>query len=192
MQPTVRLHVPGIERARWIEVSQGDIARARADAIVTAANEFLAGGSGVDEAIRFAAGPAVDDEIARRDLRCPTGHAVITGPGELESRGVRWIVHAVGPVWEGGNNGEQEALRAAYRSAISVADGVGAKTIAVPAISCGAFGFPAGVAATIALGATRDGLEEASSLEHVQFVLLDPDVFSAFRREVSRMVAPES
>ena len=191
MQATIRLPVPGIERARWIEVGQGDIARARADAIVTSANEFLAGGSGVDEAIRLAAGPAVDDEIARRDLRCPTGQAVITGPGELESRGVRWIVHAVGPVWEGGNHGELEALRAAYRSAISVADGVGAKTIAVPAISCGAFGFPAGVAATIALDATRDGLAEASSLECVEFVLMDPDVFSVFRREAGRRVRLE-
>ena len=131
-----------------IEVLREDITKLHVDAIVNAANSSLAGGGGVDGAIHRAAGPELV-KAAMAHGRCPSGEAVIT-PGFLLP--ARFVIHAVGPVWHGGMNGETETLRRAYERSFAVALDEGSiRSIAFPAISTGAYGFPKGRAAKIAL-----------------------------------------
>jgi O-acetyl-ADP-ribose deacetylase (regulator of RNase III) len=172
-----------------IELVRGDITTIRVDAIVNAANEYLAGGGGVDGAIHDAAGPEIDDELRARYRGCPTGSAVITGAGRLEAHGVKWIVHAVGPIWRGGGGGEPELLRSAYEKSMHLADQAGSQSVAFPAISAGVYGYPLDAAASIALSAVRDGLAGAHRLERAVFVLFGPDTFRAFERALRDLAA---
>ena len=127
---------------REIAAVVGDITTIEADAIVNAANEHLGGGGGVDGAIHAAGGPAIMADLERRygrSRRCPTGGAVLSDAGNLPAR---WVVHAVGPIWRGGGAGEPALLASAYRSALRVADEAGARTVGLPAISAGIYGYP--------------------------------------------------
>jgi len=135
-----------------IEVIEGDITTLEVDAVVNAANESLLGGGGVDGAIHRAAGPELL-EACRQIGGCPTGEARITPGFKLPAQRV---IHTVGPVWRGGDAGEDGLLDAAYRSALALAVEHGLRSIACPAISTGVYGFPAGRAAGIALAAMRD------------------------------------
>ncbi|MGA3057424.1 MAG: macro domain-containing protein [Candidatus Limnocylindrales bacterium] len=181
MRSSTQLHVdrPGRTPA-LIGLELGDITTVRADAIVNAANKALAGGGGVDGAIHRAAGPELMAELRSHYRDCPTGTAVITGSGRLAQRGVRWVVHAVGPVWSGGRRHEEEHLRSAYLTALRLADEAGATSVALPAISCGVYGYPLGEGSAVALRAVRDGLTEARHLERATFVLYSDDTYSAF------------
>jgi len=164
---------------------RGDITTIPADAIGNAANAALAGGGGVDGAIHRAGGPAIMAELrARYPNGTPTGTAVATGAGDLPAR---WVIHAVGPVWRGGGHGEPEFLAAAYRSAIEVAAGLGARTLTLPAISAGIYGYPLERAAAVAVGAVAEALRTGARLERVTFVLFSTDTLAAFERAVAAL-----
>ena len=135
-----------------ITVSVGDITKLAVDAIVNAANTSLLGGGGVDGAIHRAAGPQLL-EACRAIGRCPTGEARITSGFKLPAR---WVIHAVGPVWYGGRRGEPEQLEGCYRQAFELALQNAVKTIAFPAISTGAYGYPKRAAAAIAVAVMRE------------------------------------
>jgi len=149
-----------------IRVVLGDITEMEVDAIVNAANPTLLGGGGVDGAIHKAAGPRLLEEC-RTLGGCPPGEARITGGYDLPAK---MVIHTVGPVWHGGRQGEDEILAKAYRSCLSLADERGAKTIAFPAISTGAYGFPVERAARIAVGEIRDFMEKNGAIEKVMLV----------------------
>ena len=171
---------PGESRGR-IEITQGDITGIPADAIVNAANRELAGGGGVDGAIHRAGGPAIMADLIERYGRgrhCPTGSAVVSVAGNLPAR---WVIHAVGPIWRGGDSGEEELLRSAYATSIRLADELGARTITFPAISCGVYGYPIELAAPVAVDAVRAGLAEAHAIETATFVLFSEATHRAFR-----------
>jgi O-acetyl-ADP-ribose deacetylase (regulator of RNase III) len=169
--------------ASVIAVEAGDITRLAADAIVNAANSAFAHGGGVDGAIRAAAGPELSDEMRRRyPAGTPTGTALATGAHALPAR---WVIHAVGPVWGSGGRDELDLLADAYRSALRVADELGATTVNVPAISAGAFGFPIDTAADVALRAVRDYLLGATGIERVTFVLWGAAAVEAFERRLA-------
>jgi O-acetyl-ADP-ribose deacetylase (regulator of RNase III) len=138
-----------------LKVVTADITTLAVDAIVNAANESLLGGGGVDGAIHRAAGPELLAEC-RTIGGCPTGQARITGGYRLPAR---FVVHTVGPVWRGGQQGEAELLASAYRSSLDLALQKSLQTVAFPAISTGVCGFPAGPAAVIAVNTARDESE---------------------------------
>jgi O-acetyl-ADP-ribose deacetylase (regulator of RNase III) len=163
-----------------VELLAGDLTQVSVDVVVNAANSALAGGGGVDGAIHAAAGPSVMAELRERYDGCPTGSAVITSGGELPAR---WIVHAVGPVWHGGTDGEAELLASAYAAALDQAAAVSAESVAFPAISCGIYGYPLDQAAAVALGAVRSWLSAYphSSISRIVFVLRGDAVMAAFR-----------
>jgi O-acetyl-ADP-ribose deacetylase (regulator of RNase III) len=147
----------------------GDITDIAADAIGNAANSSLSGGGGVDGAIHAVGGPALMAELRRRfPAGTPTGTAVATTAGSLPAR---WVIHAVGPAWAGGRSGEAELLAAAYRSAVRVADDLGARSLTLPAISAGIYGYPLDEAARIAVTATVAALRAAAMLSEITFVL---------------------
>jgi O-acetyl-ADP-ribose deacetylase (regulator of RNase III) len=134
-----------------IETVQGDITRERVDAIVNAANSSLMGGGGVDGAIHAAAGPELK-EACRPLGGCPVGEARATPGFRLPAA---WVIHTVGPIWRGGGHGEAELLASCYRRSLEVADDLGAGSVSFPAISTGAYGYPAGEAARIAVETLR-------------------------------------
>ena len=146
-----------------LEIRQGDITRLSVDAIVNAANERMAPGGGVCGAIHAAAGPGLARECATVG-GCPTGEARLTGGHLLLAR---WVVHAVGPVWRGGDEGEDAALAGCYRCALDLAAKAGARSIAFPAISTGIYGFPLERATRIAVREARAGLARHPALEKV-------------------------
>jgi O-acetyl-ADP-ribose deacetylase (regulator of RNase III) len=149
-----------------LEAVRDDITRQEVDAIVNAANPTLLGGGGVDGAIHRAAGPGLLEEC--RGLGgCPTGEARITGGHRLPAR---YVVHTVGPVWAGGGQGEPDQLRSCYRQSLRLADQHGARSIAFPSISTGAYGYPIEAAARIAVAAVRETLPDLQHIELVRFV----------------------
>ena len=161
-----------------LEFVLGDLTQEAVDAIVNAANSALAGGGGVDGAIHRAGGPEIMAEC-RALGGCATGDAKATAAGRLPAR---WVIHTVGPVWRGGSEGEPELLASAYRRSLEVAHELGARTVAFPAISCGVYGFPAELAAPVAVAAAR---EREADFEAIRFVFLDErlrDLFSSFNR----------
>jgi O-acetyl-ADP-ribose deacetylase (regulator of RNase III) len=159
-----------------IELTKGDVTALDVDAIVNAANEHLQLGSGVAGAIRRKGGPAIQKECDRIG-HCPVGGAVVTGGGDLSAR---WVIHAVGPVWQGGEAGEEALLASAVRSALERAEEVGAKSVALPAIATGVFGFPLERAAGIATGEARRFAAAARGVERIVFCLFDERALSAF------------
>ena len=163
---------------RRLELVLGDITQERVDAIANAANEALRGGGGVDGAIHRAAGPALLDELRRRyPDGTPTGTAVATDAHALPAR---WILHAVGPVWRGGDHGEAELLAGAYRSSLALADELGARSIAFPAISMGIYGYPPPDGARVAVGAVAGHLRGSTGLEVARFVLFSEETYGLF------------
>jgi len=166
----------------------GDITRQEVDAIVNAANPGLAGGGGVDGAIHRAGGPAILEEcrriVAQRG-RLPTGQAVITTGGLLPAR---WVIHTVGPVWRGGTAGEDGLLYRAYQSCLALAAEHGLATIAFPAISTGAYGFPKARAARIALEAVSAFLRN-KPFEEVRFVLFSGSDLALYEQELAALAS---
>lgn len=162
-----------------IEVVLGDITRQEVDAIVNAANSLLSGGGGVDGAIHRAAGPQLV-EASRALAPCRAGDAVATPAFDLDPP-VRWIIHTVGPVWKGGESGEPDLLASCYRRSLEVADGLGALTVAFPAISTGIYGYPLQEACEVAVAAVR---ATETQVELVRFVAFGADAEAAFRRSV--------
>jgi O-acetyl-ADP-ribose deacetylase (regulator of RNase III) len=163
-----------------IEVVHGDITSLAVDAIVNAANSSLQGGGGVDGAIHRAAGPGLAVE-ARALAPCPTGEARITSGHGLRAR---LVIHTVGPVWRGGDQGEAELLASCHRRALEVADELGSRTVAFPAISTGVYGYPVEQAAHVALEATRDELAKHPEIEEVRFVLFSDEHLQAFQQHL--------
>ena len=152
-----------------MKIVQGDITRLAVDAIVNAANTSLLGGGGVDGAIHRAAGPGLLAEC--RSLGgCPTGEARITRGHGLPAR---WVIHTVGPVWHGGERGDRELLARCYRNSLALAPRHAIETLAFPAISTGAYGFPVGEACRIALGEVERALADLASIREVSFVCFD-------------------
>ena len=165
---------------RLLELRQADITAQEVDAIVNAANSRLAGGGGVDGAIHRRGGPAIMEETSRRYPHgCPTGSAVISGAGNLPAK---YVIHAVGPVWQGGHADEGQHLESAYRRCFELAAENQCGSIALPALSTGAYGYPMDQASRIALGAAISALEaaEAGPLRLVRFVLFSPGAYGAF------------
>lgn len=160
-----------------IVIVEGDITRQEVEAIVNAANSTLLGGGGVDGAIHRAAGPGLLEEC-RRLGGCATGEAKITGGYNLPAR---WVIHTVGPIWRGGGQGEDELLARCYRNSLDLAARHGVRTIAFPAISTGAYGFPLARATRIALRETRHFLEAHALPEKVVFVCFGEGVYRVYR-----------
>ena len=159
-----------------IELHLGDITQQDVDAVVNAANSSLLGGGGVDGAIHRAAGPTILDEC-RLLGGCETGDAKATSAGRMQAR---HIIHTVGPVWRGGSHGEAELLASCHRRSLEVAQELGCRTVAFPAISTGIYGYPVDRAAEVAIGAVRD-----AEVELVRFCLFDQHAFDAFTRALS-------
>src|SRR5436189_1773807 len=160
-----------------IEIVRGDITKLDVDAIVNAANTRLLGGGGVDGAIHRAAGPELLAECQTLG-GCRPGEAKITRGYRLPAR---YVIHTVGPIWRGGKRGEPETLANCYRSSLQIAVENGIKTIAFPAISCGAYGYPTPDAAQIALETVRDFLAAADRIDKVIFALWDEGAYDAYR-----------
>ena len=158
-----------------ITVFQADITREQVDAIVNAANAQLVGGGGVDGAIHRAAGPELMqecDKIRASQGGCPTGSAVVTPAGNLPCR---YVIHAVGPVWHGGNNHEDELLASAYRKSLDLAEAHQLKIIAFSNISTGVYGFPKEQAAKIVARVVTEFVPSAKSLTEIRFVCHDSE-----------------
>ena len=161
-----------------IEIVRGDITKVDVDAVVNAANTTLLGGGGVDGAIHRAAGAELLAEC-RTLGGCEPGKAKITRGYCLPAR---FVIHTVGPIWRGGKHGEPETLADCYRNSLQLAVENGIKTIAFPAISCGAYGYPVEEAAQIAAKTTREFLAKADRLEKVIFVLWGDEIYDAYRQ----------
>jgi O-acetyl-ADP-ribose deacetylase (regulator of RNase III) len=163
-----------------LKIQRGDITRLHVDAIVNAANESMLGGGGVDGAIHDAAGPRLLEAClavpeVRPGVRCPTGEARITPALDLSAK---YVIHTVGPVWRGGNSGEDELLAACYRTSLDLAESRSMQSIAFPAISCGLFRFPVRHVASIALREVRRHLADSKSISTVLLVAFDIAMFN--------------
>lgn len=164
-------------------VIEGDITRVTVDAIVNAANNSLLGGGGVDGAIHRAAGPLLLEEC-RKLNGCKTGEARITKGYNLPAK---YVIHTVGPVWQGGNMGEDELLAQCYRNSLKLAEELGAKTIAFPSISTGAYGFPVTRAARIASIEIINFLEKNQTIDKVFIVCFDNNTYDSYLSAIDQI-----
>ena len=161
-----------------IDIVRGDITKLDVDAIVNAANTTLLGGGGVDGAIHRAAGPELLAQC-RTLGGCEAGEAKITRGYKLPAR---FVIHTVGPVWSGGDRGEAEVLASCYRNSLRLAGENGIKTIAFPAISCGAYRYPISEAAQIAVMTTRKFLSKNNKIDKTIFVVTNDEIFAAYQQ----------
>jgi O-acetyl-ADP-ribose deacetylase (regulator of RNase III) len=167
-----------------VEVVQGDITKLEVDGIVNAANTSLLGGGGVDGAIHRAAGRELLAECMM--LRgCRTGEAKLTSGYNLPAR---WVIHTVGPVWQGGQSGEDELLASAYRNSLKVASDRKMASVAFPAVSTGAYGFPLERATRIAVREAADFLSRNAHPGKVIFVAFGNDAYREYLEAVSQMI----
>jgi O-acetyl-ADP-ribose deacetylase (regulator of RNase III) len=165
-----------------IELVIGDLTEQDVDAIVNAANSTLLGGGGVDGAIHRAGGPAILEEC--RGLGgCDPGNAKPTTGGNLPAR---YVIHAVGPIWRGGDEGEPELLASCHRRAVELAAELSCASVAFPAISTGAYGYPVELAAPVAIEATEEALAAHPSVELARFVFRDEATLAPYRAAVTR------
>lgn len=164
-----------------IELYKGDITKLEVDAIVNAANKSLLGGGGVDGAIHRAAGPHLLEECKTLG-GCDTGDAKITKGYNLPAT---YVIHAVGPVWNGGNNDEPELLANCYKKSLLLAKEKGIRTIAFPNISTGVYGFPKKEAARIAIKTVKDFLASDNSIEQVIFAVFDEENYNIYQEELN-------
>jgi len=168
-----------------LRLVEGDITRLRADAIVNAANEALAGGGGVDGAIHRVGGPSIMQEC-RKIGRCPTGQAVVTGAGLLPAR---YVIHTVGPVWSGGRQGEENLLASAYAACLVKANELGLKSIVFPSLSTGAYNYPLNDAARVALRTIIGRLQIVpGTLQSVTFALYGRDAMAAYENALGALM----
>jgi O-acetyl-ADP-ribose deacetylase (regulator of RNase III) len=167
-----------------LNLVEGDITLEETDAIVNAANSRLMGGAGVDGAIHRAGGPSILEEC-RKIGGCPIGQAVITGGGKLKAR---YVIHTVGPVYQGGQKGEADLLRSAYLSSLRLAAARGLKSVAFPAISTGVYSYPLAEAAHIALKTAVDYLRTQTDLAEIRFVLFDRQTYDTFAEELRKLI----
>ena len=162
-----------------LELFEGDVSQQEVDVIVNAANGSLSGGGGVDGAIHRAGGPGI---MAETNLLyrsgCPTGSAVISGAGNLDAK---YVIHAVGPVWRGGNHGEAQYLASAYRKCLELAVERDCQSIAFPSLSTGAYRYPIQSAATIALSTNAGFLSSHGKPSLVRFVLFGDETYQVFK-----------
>jgi O-acetyl-ADP-ribose deacetylase (regulator of RNase III) len=170
-----------------IRVFRGDITNVDTDAIVNAANELMLGGGGVDGAIHAAAGPELTEACRRIPLvgprvRCPTGEARITPGFRLAAK---YVIHTVGPIWRGGQSGEPELLANCYRNSLALAHEHGLRSIAFPAISCGAFGYPVSEACSIAVATIRGTLQSITGFDKVLLVAFDNQLAEEFAHAIA-------
>ena len=163
---------------------QGDIVKVQTDAIVNAANTWLAGGGGVDGAIHRAGGPEIMAEC-RKIGGCPTGSAVPTTAGKLKAK---YVFHAVGPVYEGRDEDER-LLRSAYQTCLDLAEQYKLESIAFPSISTGVYGYPLELAAPIALGTIIEHIKQPRSLKQVTIVLFGDSAYRAFEEALAKLLA---
>lgn len=169
-----------------------DITKETTEAIVNAANSSLLGGGGVDGAIHRAGGPAILAECKRivgEIGRFPPGKAVITTGGRLAAR---YVIHTVGPVYSGGGHGEAETLASCHRECIRLADEHAVKSLAFPAISTGAYGYPVAEAAAVAVSAVAEALRSATHLNRVRFVLFDRSTLQAYSGAAEKLRHPKT
>ena len=161
-----------------IEVTDADITKMDVDGIVNAANESLSGGGGVDGAIHRAAGPELL-KACKEIGGCPTGEARITPGFDLPAR---YVIHTVGPVWHGGDQGEPEKLADCYRNSLLLAENYELSSLAFPAISCGVYGYPVERACKVALESIRETLPETPGIKHVYLCAFDSRVAQAYQQ----------
>lgn len=157
-------------------LEEGDITRQETEAIVNAANSHLAGGGGVDGAIHRAGGPAIMEQC-RRIGSCPTGQAVITTGGNLKAK---YVIHTVGPIYQGGNREEARLLTSAYHESLKLAHKKGIRSVAFPSLSTGAYGYPLEEAARIAVKTVTDYIRENPIFDRVGFVLFGRKAYDAY------------
>jgi len=164
-----------------IQLIEGDITKLKVDAIVNAANNSLLGGGGVDGAIHRAGGPKIIEEcmiIREKQGGCKTGDAVITTGGKLPAK---YVIHTVGPVWNGGNNNEEKLLADAYKNSLRLATEYEIKSIAFPNISTGIYGFPKQRAAEIAVNAVKEFLNLTTLIKEIFFVCFDDENYKIYQ-----------
>lgn len=166
------------------ELVRGDITRQHVDAVVNAANTSLLGGGGVDGAIHDAAGPELL-KACQKIGGCPTGEARITPGFNLLAR---WVIHTVGPIWRGGDRGEDELLARCYRNSMRLAHQNGVRSIAFPSISTGVYRFPLERAATIAIHELRDAANRYREIEIIRIVAYGPDTWDAYMRVMEEQI----
>ena len=179
----MQVTIPG----QTLELVEGDLTQQEVDAIVNAANRHLAGGGGLDGAIHRRGGPSIMDETDRRYPHgCPTGSAVISGAGRLP---VKFVIHAVGPVWNGGKSGEAELLAGAHRRCLELAVEHNCRSLAFPAISTGVYGYPLDRASRVALQTVIDFLRQRGQPELVRFVLFGQPELQAFQTALGELTS---
>ncbi len=167
-----------------LEILQGDITEQDTEAIVNAANQALVPGGGVDGAIHRKGGPSILEELKTKYRECPTGKAVITGAGNLKAK---YVIHAVGPVYKGGNRGEAELLASAYKNSLLISVEHNINSISFPALSTGAYGYPLKEAAEIALKTVINFLKEFQKPKLVRFVLWGENSYKTFEEVLNSL-----